>query len=109
VGEALVTSEHGIVVLLAGLIVTLCLHLFWRFRQDDGKKMEHLSKSLDDNSKAIHALSEQFKYFNQRIVDSDKEGIKTERSLEKLTAVVRALAGEKKWGEVQKKVKDMGG
>lgn len=105
--DHLVTSEHGITVLLAGLVVVLCLHLVMKIRGEDGKKMDHLSKSMEENTKAIYSLNEQFKYFNQRIADSDVSGIRTERDLVRLKAAVRALAGEKKWTDIQKKIKNL--
>ena len=100
---------------LAGLIIIFCLHLvaklinivittFKSLRESDGKKLEHLMKSMEDNTRAVYVLNESMKSLNQRIVDSDVSAVKTEMNLTRLIATVRELAGER-WTDIQKKIR----
>lgn len=101
-----VTTEHGLSGLLAGVIIVLCLHLVMKVRDHDGKKLDHLTKSMEENTKALTVLNSEFKHFNQRVIDADQFGIKTEMGLSRLNDIVRALAGEKKWEQLLKKIKE---
>lgn len=112
--EKLLEGNHGIEGLLAALVVSICLHLILKIinltitaakniRENDGKKMDHLSDAMDENTRAILKLNEEVKYFNQRVADHDMLTLKTDRHLRRLIAVVKEVAGER-WGPIQKKV-----
>lgn len=109
-------SKEGLTATLAGLVIALCLHLVMKIinmtiniikglRESDGKKMDSLIRSNQDNTKAIHELTHEMKALNNRIVESDIGAVKTETNLNRLIETVRELAGEK-WAEIQKKVRD---
>lgn len=114
--EVPVDSQHGLAPLLAGLIITLGLHLvvlivkmvinvFKNLRESDGKKMEHLMASMQENTKAVYVLNESMKSLNNRIVETDVSASKMEVSHSRLVAAVKELAGDR-WGEIQKKVRE---
>lgn len=109
-------SAHGLTSLAAGILIALCLHLVMKIvnttitvvkniRESDGKKMDHLMKSMDENTKAIYELNQSLKSLNDRIVESDISAAKTDLNVSRLVATVRALAGDR-WAEIQKKVRD---
>jgi hypothetical protein len=115
-GEHLVGGEHNLVAVIAGLLVILCGHLLLKIfnfaitlaksvREMDNKKVDHLSKSMEDNTKAVVELSTNLKLLQNRIVETDIFAVKQEASHKRLVATVKELAGDR-WSEIQKKVKE---
>lgn len=107
--EYLVNHEGGLTQLLAGLVIVLCLYLTRQiindFRKSDGRKIDDLNASTKENTKALQSLSISVNSLNDRIVETDISASKTDRSLSRLVATVKELAGDR-WGDIQKKVKD---
>lgn len=109
--------EHanGLTSVLSGFLVVFALHLLLKLfnfalslvtslRANDNKKMDHLTKSMEENTKAIYALSTDLKNLNNRIVETDLIAAKQEVSHERLVATVRELAGDK-WISIQEKIR----
>lgn len=112
-----VPKIEGLEKEIAALIISVCLwvvmktigiaiSLFKYLREGDVKKMEKLSESLEKNTRATHELTTQLKGLEQRMVDTDTEALKLERSHVMLIATVRELAGTDKFFEIQKRIKD---
>lgn len=109
-------SQHGLASLLAGLIIAICLHLVVKIvnmvinmvknlREADGKKLDHLTTSMNENTKAVYVLNESMKQLNNRVVETDISSLKNEQNLSRLVATVRELAGDR-WVDIQKKIRE---
>lgn len=109
------SSENGLTNLVAGVLIALCLHLVVKLfnfglnlvrslREVDNKKMDHLTKSMEENTKAIYELSAGLQSLNNRIVETDIATTKYEVSHSRLVATVKELAGDQ-WSTIQEKVR----
>lgn len=114
--EGHIDLDHGWMPLLASLVIALCLHLILKIvslviatvknlREADGKKIEKLMTSMQENTKAIYVLNESLKTLDNRIIETDITTVKNEKNLNRLVAAVKEVAGDR-WGEIQKKVRD---
>lgn len=114
--EGHIDLDHGLMGLIASLVIALCLHLILKIvslviatvknlREADGKKIEKLMTSMQENTKAIYVLNESLKTLDNRIIETDITTVKNEKNLNRLVAAVKEVAGDR-WGEIQKKVRD---
>lgn len=113
--ESLLDHEHGLSSLIVGLVIAVglnllvrlfnfALQLFKTLREVDQKKLDHLARSMEENTKAINNLSGGLKVLGDRIVETDILASKQEMSHTRLIAVVKEMAGEN-WGPIQDKVR----
>lgn len=92
-------------------LVNFAWNLVKALRENDLKKVNHLSdsmeeinKTMQDNTVAINSLNREIKILSDRIVETDKVTILQEMSHERLVAVVREMAGDQ-WTEIQEKIR----
>lgn len=110
--EALIDSEHGVAVLLAGITVVLCLHLFlkigeflWEiFKKKNEGSEEHISKidlALTQNTRAVQELRIQVQLLERELIEVHK----FKSDSQKLFSAVKIMAG-KQWPRVRKAMEE---
>ncbi len=106
--EKLIEGEHGLTVLLAGLVIVLCLHLIakighfiWEFNQKKHQLTEETIKSLTtmiaSNTSAIHSLEERLRHIEKQLESLDKFKI----DIRGLIEAIKYLSGDK-WPDIRR-------
>lgn len=114
--EKLLNGDLSATALIAGLLITLALHLLLRIfnfivtlaksvREIDNKKIEHLTKSMEENTKAVYALTADLKTLKDKIIETDVFSTKQKHDNRRIVATIKELAGDR-WRDIQKKISE---
>lgn len=101
--ENLFNGDHSLTAVMAGLVITLALHLILRVRDIDSKRVEKLTEALDKNTNAISSLSGDMKHFKEKLLENEVFIKKQKTDQRRLFATVKELAGDR-WRDIQKKI-----